>query len=400
LSSQNEAFTNSTATRTFDPRKYVSPKYTEFMDADATGVKPMIVCVHEDRPEYLIGLKLTVLSLTRHCPDLPVIISCPHPPDTFRQWVATLSNAQLMADPNLAGLSWNVKPTILLKCLNEGHRDVIWIDTDILVNQDFRPRLGHLDDKTLVVTQEVYWGQQQGGNHRTLAWGLKPERILPTTVNTGVVRVTPQHIELLHAWQTLLNHPAYRQAQLQPYYERPLHMLTDQEVLTALLGSTEFSDIPIKMLERGVDIAQCFGPAGYTPTERLHNLRRGLPAFIHSMGRKPWERAPSPKQVWSSKEPLLRRLRKYYDYIHLELSPYTALAREYQEQVGEEATWMEMKSTPARLLATLSAGHPTLQGFPLALFDAGVRYTRRLIGMGRYRFDSSFNLESSPLSQT
>src|SRR5690348_12484723 len=138
------------------------------MDADATGVKPMIVCVHEDRPEYLIGLKLTVLSLTRHCPDLPVIISCPHPPDTFRQWVATLSNTQLMADPNLAGLSWNVKPTILLKCLNEGHHDVIWIDTDILVNQDFRPRLGHLDDKTLVVTQEVYWGQQQGGNHRTL----------------------------------------------------------------------------------------------------------------------------------------------------------------------------------------------------------------------------------------
>jgi len=382
-------------------------KYAGFMDAVSRGLEPMIakrcceaqiVCVHEDRAEYLIGLKLTVLSLARHCPDLPVIVSCPHPPDSFRRWVATLPNAQLLADPNLAGLSWNVKPTILLQCLNEGHRDVIWIDADILINRDFRPRLAHLDDKTLVVTQEVYWGQEQGGSHRTVAWGFKPSRTLRATVNTGIVRVTPYHAELLKAWQTMLNHPAYRQAQQKPYYERPLHMLTDQEVLTALLGATEFSHIPVLMLERGVDIAQCFGPAGYTPAERLHNLRAGdLPALIHSMGRKPWERALSPRDIWRSGEPLLRRLRKYYDYIHLELSPYTSIARNYREQLGEEATWLEVKSTPARLFATLSAGHPTLQGFPLALFDAGVRYARRLLRIGRYRLDESFNLESSPL---
>jgi hypothetical protein len=371
------------------------------MDTVSRGLKPMIVCVHEDRAEYLVGLKLTVLSLVRHCPDLPIIISCPHPPDSFRSWVAALPNTQLMADPNLAGLSWNVKPTLLLRCLNEGHHDVIWIDTDILIDRDFRSRLAHLDDKTLVVTQEVYWGQQQGGNHRTVAWGLEPGRTLPATVNSGVVRVTQEHTKLLQAWRTMLNHPAYRQAQLQPYYERPLHMLTDQEVLTALLGATEFSHIPVEMLERGVDIAQCFGPAGYTPAERLYNLcTLRLPAFIHSMGRKPWERASSPREVWSSGEPLLRRLRKYYDYIHLELSPYTSIACEYRELLGEEATWMERKSTPARLLATLSAGHPTLQGFLLALFDAGVRYARRWIGIGRYRFDTSFNLESSPLEPT
>ena len=367
------------------------------MDAVSRGLEPMIVCVHEDRAEYLVGLKLTVLSLVRYCPDLPILISCPRPPDSFRQWAGTLPNVQLLTDPNLAGLSWNVKPTILLRCLNEGHRDVIWIDADILINRDFRPRLAHLDDQTLVVTQEVYWGQEQGGSHRTVAWGLQPSRTLPATVNTGIVRVTPHHVELLKAWRTMLGHPAYRQAQIQPYYERPLHMLTDQEVLTALLGATEFSHIPVEMLERGVDIAQCFGPAGYTPTERLHNISQGLPAFIHSMGRKPWERAPSPSSIWSSGEPLLRRLRKYYDYIHLELSPYTSIAHEYREQLGEEATWLEVKSTPARLLATLSAGHPTLQGFPLALFDAGVRHARRLLRIGRYRFDTSFNLESSPL---
>jgi hypothetical protein len=118
------------------------------------------------------------------------------------------------------------------------------------------------------------------------------------------------------------------------------------------------------------------------------------------MGRKPWERAPSPRDIWTFEEPLLRRLRKYYDYIHLELSPYTSIARQYREQLGEEATWMDIKSTPARALATLSAGYPALQEFPLALFDAGVRYARRLLGIGRYSFESSFNQESSPLDPT
>ncbi len=344
----------------------------------------MIVCVHEDRTDNLIGVKLAVLSLARHCPDLPVIISCPQPPASFRRWVEALPNAQLIVDPKLAGLSWNVKPTILLHCLDDGHRDVVWIDTDILVNQDFRQRLSHLGDETLVVTQECYWGLLQGGTYRTVAWGLKPGRTLPTTLNTGIVRVTPQHTELLNAWRTMLGHPAYIRAQRLPYGERPLYMFGDQDVLTALLGSAEFSHVPVEMLKRGTDIAQCYGPSGYSPVDRVRSLRQGLPTFVHSMRHKPWQRALSPAAVWSSKGSLLKRLYTYYNYLDLELSPYTSIAREYREQIGEEATWMDMKSTPARLFAALAAGHPTLQEFPLALFDAGVRHTLRLLGVGRY----------------
>lgn len=48
---------------------------------------------------------------------------------------------------------------------------------------------------------------------------------------------------------------------------------------------------------------------------------------------------------------------------------------------------MDVLTSPARLLAVLSAGHPTLQGLPLALFDAGVRHTRRLLGIARYRLN-------------
>jgi len=349
----------------------------------------MIVCIYEDRPKYLIGVKLTVLSLARHCPDLPVIISCPQPPATFRQWAEVQPNVKLLAEDDLAEVGWNVKPTILLRRLNEGHSEVVWIDSDIIVNRDFRQRLQHLSDDTVIATQEDYWGQYQGGSHRTVAWGLKPSRTFPTTINTGIVRVTPHHVELLKAWQAMLNDPTYIQASTAPYYDRPLHMLGDQEVLTALLGSIEFSHVPVEMLKRGTDIAQCYGPAGYTPTERLQTLLKGqgLPALVHSMGRKPWEMALSPAEIWSSQESLKKRLRTYYEHIHLELSPYTSIARQYRQQIEEDAPWMDVLTFPARLLAVLSAGHPTLQGLPLALFDAGVRHTRRLLGIARYRLN-------------
>lgn len=348
----------------------------------------MIVCIYEDRPKYLIGVKLTVLSLARHCPDLPVIISCPQPPATFRRWVEDQPNAKLLAEDNLAEVGWNVKPTILLRHLNEGHPEVIWIDSDIIVNRDFRSSLQNLNDDTLVATQEDYWGQYQGGTHRTVAWGLKPSRTFPTTINTGIVRVTPHHVELLKAWQAMLNDSTYIQVQRQPYYQRPLHMLSDQEVLTALLGSVEFSYVSVEMLKRGIDIAQCYRPAGYTPTERLQVLLKGqVPALIHSMGPKPWEMAASVAAIWSSDAPLKKRLRQYYDRIHLELSPYTSTARQYREQIGEDAPWMDVQTTTSRLLAALSAGDPTLQGFPVALFDAVVRHARRLLGIGRYRLN-------------
>ncbi|MBD0304380.1 MAG: nucleotide-diphospho-sugar transferase, partial [Tolypothrix sp. T3-bin4] len=93
-----------------------------------------------------------MLSLARHCPDLPVIISCPQPCATFRRWVEDQPNAKLLAEDNLAGSGWNVKPTILLRRLGEGHSEVVWIDADIIVNQDFRQRLQHLRDDTLVAT--------------------------------------------------------------------------------------------------------------------------------------------------------------------------------------------------------------------------------------------------------
>ena len=65
-------------------------------------------------------------------------------------------------------------------------------------------------------------------------------------------------------------------------------MISDQDVLTALLASEEFAWVPLRFLLRGKDIVQYFGPYGYTLRERLIHLSGRRPAFIHSQGPKPW----------------------------------------------------------------------------------------------------------------
>ncbi|MCC7204538.1 MAG: hypothetical protein IT441_05620 [Phycisphaeraceae bacterium] len=345
----------------------------------------MVICVHEDRRANLTGFKLTILSLIRHSPGLPILASCPGADESTRDWLTRLPRVQLIAEPGLSGKGWSIKPDLLLHCLDRGHQDVTWIDADILATRDIRPLLATLDDRTMLVSEEVYFGQRQGGVHRTLAWGLRPGRALRTTLNTGLLRVTPEHVPLLGTWRGMMQDPAYLQAQRSPHHTRPLHLLSDQEVLTALLGSTLADDIPLHILRRGRDVAQCFGPAGYTPTERLAGLRHGLPTFIHAMGRKPWDRHAPPHDARSPRR-LLARLRRRYEHLHAELSPYTCEARRYRDDLSpQEAAWLTPASMIGRVMTATAAGHPTMTEFPLAEFDAVIRHARRALGIGRYR---------------
>lgn len=354
----------------------------------------MIICVHEDRAEHLVGVKLTVMSLLHHCPEVSVLVSSPGASSEFRAWIETLPNAKFLDDSALSGLGWNIKPTLLLRCLEEGHSEVVWVDADIIINGDLQSRFSKFDEETFVIAEEYYWGPQQGGTHRAVIWGLKPGRNLAASANTGVIRVTPHHTELLKAWKFLLNHPAYIAAQRQPAGDRSLAMISDQEVLTALLGSENFSHISVDMLKRGVDIAQCFGAAGYTPAERVQALFHAPPIFIHAIGGKPWMR--SHYLALASGSSFLERLRAAYEYLYLELSPYVATSRQYQDRIGEEASWMDVHSFPGHLLRTAFLGNPALQGLPMALVEAIARRLRHVTGGDRYRFKSNFCLESSP----
>jgi hypothetical protein len=354
-----------------------------------------VLCVHEDRRQYLTGVKLAILGLARHDPSLRVLVHCPGAPEAFTQWLREQPNACPVDLPRLGASGWNVKAAVLLKLL-ESHDEAIWMDSDILVTRPIAALVTGIPQDVLVATEETYWGQRQGGTFRTTAWGLQTARVLPATVNSGVLRVTRTHVPLLKAWQTMMAHPVYLQAQANPWYARPLHMIGDQEVLTGLLGASEFAHIPVRLLRRGVDIAQSFGPAGVTPGERLHAVRRGCPAFIHTMGQKPWQRADSPRAAFERGHGMVGKLRGYYEFLALDVSPYSLAAVAHAGAMKEPTDWMQPRSLPGRAFTALTGGSVFLAGMPLAIFDHLVRFARRRLGIARYAEDPRYVLVDRP----
>jgi Nucleotide-diphospho-sugar transferase len=304
----------------------------------------MIICAYEDRPSDWVGLKLLVLSVAQQCPGVSIHLFCPTATAEFQDWLQQYPQVHLRSLPTLKGQGWNVKPDLLLSLLNEGHQDVIWIDSDIIVNRDFRSLLATVTSDTLVVAQEHRWETHNSAEF-TQGWGLPFGRELGGVICSCFLRVTPAHQPLLQAWKQCLAHPQYLQAQVT--WPRPVHMIGDQDVLTALLGSSQFAGIPIHWLRRGRDIAQCFRECGYTVGERLTNLF-GLPALVHAQGPKPWRNA--------------------HEETFLELAPYSAVAQRYRSQLDEDTTWITVHSQLGKVYNRLTFGHPSLRGLPFALW--------------------------------
>lgn len=338
----------------------------------------MIVCIAEDRISEESAVRLLLLSLAKHCLDIQIILYFPPATDEFKTWLMRLPQVNLRCTTFSEALGWNVKPYALLALLEEGHQEVWWIDSDIIVTRDFRRPIGKLTDSTLVVTEDALFGFYQDDSYRARAWGLEVGRLLPFCLNTGVVRVTQYHIPLLQRWQQLMKDEAYLKAQTLPYNCKPFHMFGDQDVLTALLASREFSDIPLKILHRGRDIIQYFGPAGYTLQERFLNLIKGLPPFIHSQGEKPWYRQKTPPQ-WQD-------FFQYLQYVRLEVSPYNCVAFSYKQQVGKDIDWLICSSRLGKLFSMMGFGNASLTGMPLAVIYALWRFSKQLIGVND-RFD-------------
>ncbi|WP_432511347.1 nucleotide-diphospho-sugar transferase [Kineococcus sp. SYSU DK001] len=335
----------------------------------------MVIVLAEDRPSHRVGVEIAVVSLLRHCPDAEVHLHCPWADDRFTAWAARLGVAEVHTSRADRASGWNVKPHLLLEHLAAGREEVVWVDADVLTQRDWRPLLAGHGPDVLVATEETFWGQAQGGTHRTRAWGLEVGRSMPWTVNTGLVRVTRAHVGLLTSWAQLLSDPRYLQAQRQPWQSRPLHLLGDQEVLTALLGSTAHAAVPVHLLEQGTDIAQCFGPAGFTPGDRVRAALSpaGVPPLVHAMGPKPWQRPHRAPGVVGA-------LRAGYDRAHAASSPYTVLAARHREDLMTGAGWLPRRS---------GARRASLTGLPLAVVDDVVRRGRRRLGVGRYHVEGA-----------
>jgi hypothetical protein len=319
----------------------------------------MIICIAETRKSSEVAVKLLLISLAKYCAGIAVELFYPVADDGFVSWLRGYPQVRLRADPIGGFGSWNVKPYVLLSLLKENNNDVLWIDSDIVVTGDITALFHQIDPCTLVVTEEaLFGGYSDPGGLRARLWGFEVGRVFPFAVNSSVLRVTGSHISLLEEWRQYLESEQYKHAQMLGFPERSVHLFGDQDVLTAILTSKNYSNIPVKFLRRGNDILQYFGLSGYTCKERLRTLIYGMPPFLHSQGFKPWivfqERA----------RPL--KFRQWLQHLYLELSPYTLAARAHANELDCASAWMNCQSTAGAILAAIGLWHTPLVGLPIA----------------------------------
>ncbi|MFF2271632.1 hypothetical protein ACFVTX_05145 [Agromyces sp. NPDC058136] len=345
---------------------------TRATSSTSGSARPPVVVLYDDRPDGLTGLKLAALSLRSTSPGLDVRAIVPGAGETFRAW-ASANGVTLVEPPRtLHATGWDVKPTVLLHLLDTGADPVLWFDTDIVATRDIRALLAPHAPEVLIAAEEYFWGYHQGSPARTTTLGLDVGRVLPRSLNSGVLRVSSVHRPLLEAWARVLASPAYTAAQDAPIPRRPIAYLGDQEVLGGLLGSRTHADVPLVQLRRGVDIAQCFGPSGFTVAERWA-ARDRLPALVHAMGRKPWNRPEAGRGGPG------RRLATWWEQVHLDLTPYVEAARPHLDGLDEPIDWVGPLTRSGRLLARI--GSPALRELPLVLVDTSQRGMRRALGI-------------------
>jgi hypothetical protein len=263
----------------------------------------------------------------------------------------------------------------MLPLLERGATRVVWLDSDALVTRDPAP-LFDVPADTLTATQEYANAASPGSLVRTRGWGLRVAREFERTINTAVVSLTRHHVALLKRWQELLETPEYQRLQRAPVNERPVHAFGDQDVLTALLGSTEFASVPVRLFGTGKEIIHCGGVRTYTLGERLELLFGPAPTFLHSNGMKPWimfhphNRENVKGMYW--------QLRKWL----VETSPYVTEARSYRDEVGLAMPWLDVTSRVGAASRLVGRGHHAWQGLPLAIVATTVAGARDLVRRG------------------
>lgn len=324
-------------------------------------IRHRVVCIAEDRKSCEPALKLLLVSLNRHNAGTPVVVFYPAADREFIEWVKVLESENISVRKTWPrGLhGWNVKPHLMLELLNDGNEEILWIDSDILVTGNVFVAIGDLADDTLVTSEECLQNQNETKAIRARLWGFSVKREFQFPLNSGVMRVTRHHLPLLVRWKELLESPNYQNAQRLPMNIRPRHQFSDQDVLTALLCSDKFHDIPIKILRRGRDIIQYYGEMGFTLAERVVCMLKGMPTFLHQQGSKPWLADPDEKP---------KGLRGRLVIAYLDLSPYTTAVMGLS--AAPLPSWTRARSKLSSVLRLIGFGYPQLTGLPLAIvFD-------------------------------
>jgi hypothetical protein len=332
---------------------------------------PTIV-MYEDRPDAMIGVKLAILSLARHAPDLEVLATLPFASDDDRAWIEEQPNAT-MADVDLDLSGWDVKPALLAEHLHAGLPSVAWLDADVIVNGDLQALFDRVSPDALLVSEDLWWGQPFGpaNYRRTDAWGLRRGRLTPFVANTAILRVTAEHLPLLEAWQQLLERPDYRAAQSGSWDDRPVHLAGDQDALTALLSSAGWEQTEVAAIRSGSDIVHCVSSGAFTPSERLLLWTgRRTPVLVHAASKKPWQ------SIDHGGSFIGQSAARAHDV----LSPYTLAARTYAGDLEGEVQWPNCEPEHhSWMVQQLARKNAVLAELPWSVYDASRMQVHRVV---------------------
>lgn len=330
---------------------------------------PRVYCLAEDRAGAEIGVRLAVLSLERWAPANPVYIFRPEPTDDFRQWLKQFPRVTLVTERLPGAWDWNCKPHAMLWLMDRGFDDVVWLDSDLVLANDPSPLFEGLTPETLIMVEEPASSTMHGSDLRTRGLGLPLGRTFPITLNSCVLRATPAHRALFEHWKELLADPEYHAWQKRPIETRPPHRLSDQDVLAGLVGSSQYSHIPVRQLRRGRDVIHSGGARAYGLGERLRGLFQRRPPVIHNPSVKPW------MILWN--KPGLEGRQWWLRRLALEISPYVAEVRQYRSRMGaEDCCWMDWKTPTGVALRILGFGNTALRGLPLTIVVTFIGWLR------------------------
>lgn len=319
---------------------------------------PLRVCSYEDRPEAMDSVILMGESLCRVDTGVSLHLTVPDAPVSVRAWAERRPEV-VLTTTRLEGVAgWDVKAWLLLQELNAGSHEALWLDADMIVTRPISSLLKEFPADWLIVAEE--WDGAVASDVAHL-WEVPPVRPV-APVNSCFVRATAGHRPLLERWLQSTRDPQYRAAQLLPFEQRPWRLAGDQPLLTALLGSEEFSATPLDRIRMGRHIAQCAGSSGYSPGDRLLDIFRGLPPLIHCIGRKPWISTND-----------LQGIHRYMLDLATDVSPYVLAARRVAKDLDMTPAWLETRTAPGAVLRGLTLSHPGLAGLPLAIPHALTR---------------------------
>jgi hypothetical protein len=154
--------------------------------------------------------------------------------------------------------------------------------------------------------------------------------------------------------------------------------MSDQDVLTALLGSDIFAGVPVRYLNGGREVIHCGGALGYSLGMRVSGLTHPIPTFLHAIAGKPWAVLhPDYRDTHSA-------WFGYYRGLLQETSAYVLAARRFRREVGVPCPWLDPVTIPGLVLRLVGFGHYSLTGLPLTVAATlAVTARRALGGVGR-----------------